>query len=236
MQSLSGAVRLKAETGSAFSGLVKNYHQITALFLAERPAWIRLVGQAPVVGTDIFDMASNGKIFHMYIPSKRRFLVGPAKGGKVAKNGIENLRPQPLFEALIWRKIPPGDPVLIEQEEQTQPPARYYVLTVLRRGGQGLSIDRRIWFDRANLRVTRIETFGSGGQIDSDVLYGDWREKPGTQPFPWRITLWQPRRDYRLEISVTRLTLNPPIPNGRFTLKQPPGTKLVEVGRGGGQP
>lgn len=236
LHSLSAAVSLKAETGSAFSGVIKDYHRIAALIVAERPAWIRMVGQAPVVGTDIFDMVSDGKTFHMYIPSKKKFLVGPASGGEAAKNTIENLRPQPLLDALIWQKIPLDAPVLIEEEDQDQPPSRDYVLTVLRRNGGQVEIDRRIWFDRSDLRVSRIEIFAPGGRIDSDIRYSDWRQQTGSQMFPWRIVLWRPREDYKLEIDLTRITLNPSIPPDRFALEQPPGTERVEIGRDGGQP
>jgi len=236
VNSLNAAVRLKAETGTAFSGVIKDYQQITALLVAERPAWIRMVGQAPVVGTDIFDMVSDGKTFHMYIPSKKRFLVGPASGGEAAKNTIENLRPGPLLDALLWEKIPLEAPVLIEEESQAQPPSRDYVLTVLRRNGEPLEIDRRIWFNRSDLRVSRIEIFGHGGRLDSDIHYGDWREQTGGRPFPWQIVLRQPHDDYKLEIDITRITLNPPIPLDRFTLEQPSGTERVEVGRSGGRP
>lgn len=235
IRSLSGSARLIAKTGSAFSGVIKTYHQITALFLAQRPSWIRVVGQAPVVGTDIFDMVSNGKQFHMYVPSKKQFLVGPASGGESSKKSIENLRPQPLFDALIWPKIAPDVPVLIEQENQTNPPSRSYVLTVLRRNGKQFEIDRRIWFDRADLRVVRIETFASQGRVSSDVLFSDWRQTAGAAPFPWRIDLRQPGEDYQLALDFTKVTLNPPVPPGRFTLTQPPGTTRVEVGKSGGQ-
>ena len=235
IDSLSGSARMIAETGSAFSGVIKTYHQITALFLAARPAWIRVVGQAPVVGTDIFDMVSDGKQFHMYVPSKKQFIVGPASGGESSKKSIENLRPQPLFEALIWRNIAPDAPVVIEQENQTNPPSRNYVLTVLRRDGQQLEIDRRIWFNRADLRVARIETFASEGRLESDVRFGAWRQAVGAPAFPWRIVLRQPLEDYTLELDITNVTLNPPVPPGRFTLTQPPGTTRVEVGKSGGQ-
>jgi outer membrane lipoprotein-sorting protein len=236
VRSLTARIRLEAETGSAFSGVIKDYHQITALFVAQRPAWIRVVGQAPVVGTDIFDLVSDGKTFHMYVPSKKRFLVGPASGGEAAKNAIENLRPQPLFDSLIWEKIPPEAPVLIEQEDQSQPLSRYYVLTFLRRAGQQLEIARRIWFDRSDLQVTRIETYGSEGRLDSDVRYGDWRKQDSGESFPWRIVLQRPREGYTLELDVTRITLNPSVPPDRFTLQQPPGTERVEVGGAGGRP
>jgi hypothetical protein len=234
VQSLNAVVKLKAETGSAFSSVIREYRQISAFLLAERPAYLRVVGQAPVVGTDIFDMASNGTTFHMYIPSKRKFVVGPAQGGPEAKKPIENLRPEPICEALLWKKIAPDEPVMIEQEDAQQPPASYYVLSVLRRNGHGFALDRRIWFDRSNLRVSRVEIFGAEGRLESDIHYADWLERSGTTAFPGQIVLWQPHDHYRLEIDITRLSLNQKIPSGRFRLEQPAGTERVELGQGGG--
>jgi outer membrane lipoprotein-sorting protein len=234
IRSLNAAVKLKAETGSAFAGVIKEYRQIDAFLLAERPAYIRVVGQAPVVGTDIFDMVSDGKTFHMYIPSKRKFLVGPARLEKVAEKSIENLRPQPIYDALIWPKITADEPATIEEENREQPPVRYYVLSVLRHEGTGLAMGRRIWFDRSDLRVSRLEIFGPGGRLESDVRYTGWNEQAGQAAFPGRIVLSRPHEDYRLEIGIKRVKLNEKIPADRFELKQPAGTERVEVGNGGG--
>jgi outer membrane lipoprotein-sorting protein len=234
VRSLHATVRLTAETGSAFAGVIKEYRQITAIVLAEKPAWIRVVGQAPVVGSDIFDMVSDGKTFRMYVPSKKRFLVGPARGGKAGKKAIENLRPQPIYDALLWPEIGRGETAVVEQEFREQPPERDYVVTVLRREDGGLAIERRIWFDRTDLEVSRIEIYGAGGRLESDIRYGDWRAEGGGPAYPRRIVLWQPNEDYRLEIDVTRVALNGAIPASEFQLAQPAGSKLVKVGESGG--
>jgi outer membrane lipoprotein-sorting protein len=234
VRSLNAAVRLKTETGSAFAGVIKEYRQIGGFILAERPGWIRVIGQAPVVATDIFDMVSDGKTFRMYIPSKKKYLVGPARLEQAGKKAVENLRPQPLYDALVWEKLPAGAPVVVEEENQEQPAQRSYVLTVLRRAGTEWEIDRRIWFDRSDLEVSRVELFGSGGRLESDIRYGGWAAEAGGPEFPRRIVLWRPQDDYRLEIDVTRIRLNESIPPARFELKQPPGSERVEVGGSGG--
>lgn len=236
VRTLHATVRLKAETGSAFAGVIKKYRRINAIVLAALPALIRVVGQAPVVGADIFDMVSDGKTFRMYVPSKKRFLEGPARLGQAGKKAIENLRPQPILDALLWPKIGSRETTVLEQEFREQPPERYYVLTVLRRSDRGFEIDRRIWFDRSDLEVSRIEIFGPGGRLESDIRYGAWNAGEGEPAFPQRIVLRRPNEDYRLEIDVTRLTLNRAIPPGRFHLAQPAGSKLVKVGESGGKP
>ena len=236
VRTLHATVRLKAETGSAFAGVIKEYRQITAIVLAAQPSSVRVVGQAPVVGADIFDMVSDGKTFRMYVPSKKRFLVGPARLEQAGKKAIENLRPQPIFDALLWPRIGPEETVVLEQEFEEQPPEQDYVLTVLRRAGEAFEVDRRIWFDRADLDVSRIEIFGPGGRLESDIRYGAWSGESGGPEFPRRIVLRRPNEDYRLEIDVTRLTLNQPIPPERFELEQPAGSELVKVGESGGKP
>ncbi len=236
VRTLSAAVRMEAETGSAFSGVIKEYREIGGFIVAAQPSSIRVVGQAPVVGSDLFDMVSDGKTFRMYIPSKKRFLVGPASLEQVGKKPLENLRPEPLLQALLWPGIPPEQPVVVEQEIAQNPLARDYVLTVMKGEGQSLAVERRIWFDRADLRVSRIEIFGSSGRLESDIHYSDWTGPSGEPPFPREIRLSRPREDYSLRIRINRLTLNQPVPASRFELAQPAGTTLVRVPAAGGQP
>ena len=78
IHSVNASVSMKLTSGTAYSGVIKRYHEITGFILAQKPADIRVIGQAPLVGTTIFDMVSNGATFHMYIPSKNVFLEGPA--------------------------------------------------------------------------------------------------------------------------------------------------------------
>jgi outer membrane lipoprotein-sorting protein len=231
VQSLNAEVKLKAVTGSPFVGVMKEYRQIDAYLLAERPAHIRVVGQAPVVSTDIFDLVSDGTTFRMYIPLKNQFLVGPAQGEEQGENALENLRPEPLVNSLFWPEIASDELVLMEEESEAEPPSRDYVLTTLRRVSGELAIDRRIWFDRSDLHVSRVKIFGPQGRLESDIRYAGWPPAGAAIAFPRTIALWLPHENYRLEIDVSHITLNVPIPAGRFQLEQPPGTELVKVGQ-----
>jgi len=73
---------------------------------------------------------------------------------------------------LLWPEIVKGEAVLIEEfNDET---ARYYVLTVLR-GGYTTEIRRKIWFDRADLDVARMQNYGPKGALLSDIRYWDWQ-------------------------------------------------------------
>jgi hypothetical protein len=245
-------VSMKLTAGSAYSGVIEQYHEVNGFILAARPASIRVIGQAPVVGKNIFDMVSDGSTFSIYIPSKNKFIVGPANLERRAEKPIENLRPQHLVDALFWPVITDRTRVLFE--EASEGPARFYILTVVRpeipREAAGPSeaagaapnqqadpqhptpnweIAQKIWFDRGDLRVARIENFGSAGRVASDVGYANW-QPTGATSYPWQINVTRPSDDYQLQITIKKLTVNEPIAADRFSLPQPPGTDLVHLG------
>jgi hypothetical protein len=244
-KTLNATVELTPTAGSRYSGVIDEYHEVKAFLLAARPAEVRIIGQAPVIGKTVFDMASDGDTFQVSIPSKNKFLVGPVAADRNSPKPIENLRPQHLLDALLWPEIRKEEAVTLREFNDEQ--GRYYVLTVLR-GGYQLEVLREIWFDRANLQVARIETFGPKGTLLSDASFSDWEPldntaeqgnaaTPGGAPtmttassFPRSIRIDRPHDDYKLDLQVTRIALNEDIPRDRFLLEQPAGSELVRVG------
>jgi hypothetical protein len=239
VKSVNATVELKPVAGSKYSGVIEEYHEVKAFLLAERPAYIRMIGQAPVIGKTVFDMTGDAESFRVSIPSKNKFLVGAVSLERTSSKPIENLRPQHLLEALLWTEIrKEEDPPLFEEFNDER--ARYYVLTVLH-GGYQKEISRKIWFNRADLEVARLQEFGRKGALLSDVRYSDWEPLTGDQAqtsaaasgitfFPRVIQIDRPHDDYRLDLQVTKLTLNEDIPADRFKLEQPLGSELVRVG------
>lgn len=227
VRSVNAGVELNPVAGSTYTGVIEDYRDVRGFLLAQRPAHIRMIGQAPVVAKNIFDMVSDGETFRIFIPPKNKFLVGPATLERPAKKPIENLRPQHLFDAMFWTELPPGQPVLFEESDVA--PQRYYVLTLLRHSA-GLEISRKVWFDRADLSVARVQIYAAGGRLVSDIGYSAWAPVADLS-YPRQIRLVRPRDDYQLEIRVTKLVLNEQIAADRFRLDQPPGTELVRVGQ-----
>jgi outer membrane lipoprotein-sorting protein len=239
-KSLNATVELKPTAGSRYSGVIDEYHEVKAFLLAARPEEIRVIGQAPVIGKTIFDMASDGETFRVSIPTKNKFLVGPVAMERTSSKPIENLRPQHLLDALLWPEIRKEEAVTLREFNDEN--ARYYVLTVLR-GGYQVEVLREIWFDRADLQVARMQTFGPKGLLISDIRLSDWQPlngatvqgdpapaASGTSSFPRAIRIDRPHDDYKLELQVTKIGLNEEIPPERFKLEQPAGSELVRVG------
>lgn len=249
LKTLNATVELKPTAGSRYSGVIEEYHEVKAFLLAERPTEIRMIGQAPVIGKTVFDMASDGDTFRVSIPTKNKFLVGSVAGERNSAKPIENLRPQHLLDALLWPEIRKEEAVTLREFNNEQ--GRYYVLTVLR-GGYQLEVLREIWFDRANLQVAHLLNYGPKGTLLSDVSFSDWvplnnsgtaqsgpssassgstpSPMSGVTSFPRGILIDRPHDDYKLELQVTKIAVNEEIPADRFKLEQPAGSELVHVG------
>lgn len=239
-KTLNATVELKPTAGSKYSGVIDEYHEVKAFLLAARPAQIRVIGQAPVVGTTVFDMVSDGEAFRVSVPSKNKFLVGQVAVERASSKPIENLRPQHLLDALLWPEIRKEETVILKEFNDEK--ARYYVLTVLR-GGYQVEVLREIWFDRADLQVVRMQTFGPKGVLLSDIQLANWQplDSPvgspaaatpntGVTSFPRVLRIERPKDDYKLDLQVTKISLNEDIPAERFKLDQPSGAELVHVG------
>ena len=239
VNTVNSTVELKTTAGSKYSGLIQEYHEVKAFLLAARPAKVRMVGQAPVIGKTIFDMASDGGQFRVWLPTKNKFLVGEVSVERSSEKPLENLRPQHLLDALLWQGIRKEETVVLEEfNDET---GRYYVLTQLR-GGRTLEVYRKIWFDRADLHVARLEFFGPHGLLLSDVRYADWQPltdvplpASGPAQFPRSLHIERPHDDYKLDVQITKVVLNGDLEAARFELAQPAGAELVRVTAKGGE-
>jgi len=242
--SINAAVTMQWTSSSSFTGIMKQYPRVSGFILAQKPDLVRVIGQAPVISTNIFDMVSDGKTFSIYIPSKNQFLTGSTSVEKASDTtAVQNLRPQHLMQAIFWEPISPSDVVLLEQAVDGN--SSDYVLTVANSGGgnsggreaasSNWRIARKIWFERAGLSMARIEVYGDDGQVESDIRYAQWQPF-GAVEYPQKITLERPAEGYTLAITVTKLTADTTIEPSRFVLKQPPGSQLVHVGEETGSP
>ena len=228
MRTMTATVDLEPTTGSIYSGVIKEYHDVRGFILIQSPSMIRVLGQAPVVRTDIFDMVSNGEEFRLYIPPVDKFFVGKTAFRRPTKNSLENLRPQHILEALL---VPPLDPSkekwLLEEAQESG--RRFYVIVVVEAtdGGE-LRLKRKAWFDRADLLLARMQFYEAQGLYVEDVRYSEYQDFQGVN-YPSHIEVVRPIEDYRLAITILKATFNQPIDPEKFVLTQPPGTQLIDL-------
>jgi hypothetical protein len=113
IQTFNATVDMVPALGTANKGKITEYKDVRAYILFRKPKDIRLIGLYPVVRSKAFDMTSNGSQFHLYLPSKDRFIEGTNEVEPLSPNKWENLRPSHFLDALIVR------PVLTDHDETT---------------------------------------------------------------------------------------------------------------------
>lgn len=230
ISTMTATVEFKPTTGSVYTGVINEYQTVGGFILLKKPATIRILGQAPVVKTEIFDMVSDGRQFRVSIPPKNKFIEGSVDYRGSANQPLENLRPSHILDALL---IPPVDETkekFFNEEVHASNDKYYYVINVVEPNGSGeLDLKRKVWIDRSDMRITGLQLYGPGGTLVEGVEYTDYRDFQGI-PYPAQITLNRPEEGYTLSITVEKATFNQPIPPDKFVLKQPPNSTLVELG------
>jgi hypothetical protein len=231
LRTISATIDMQATAGSAYSGVTTKYHEVRGILLAERPGRIRLLGQAPVVRTDIFDMAAEGNRFALYVPSQNKFYVGDAAVTPGARNSLEQLRPQHVLGALFLDSIDPAKEGYF-REDASNGLHQYYVIGVIHPATTGQeNLERKIWFDASNLQIWRVQLYGPEGEYVEDIHYSGYVDSGGVD-YPYRIEISRPVEGYSLALTVLHASFNQPIAEGKFTLAKPAGAQTIDLSSG----
>jgi len=225
----SATVDMVPALGSAEKSKITEYKDVRAYILFRKPADIRIIGLYPVVRNKAFDMSSDGRRFELYIPSHDAFIEGSNEIVQRSENKLENLRPQHFVDALLVRPVNLAvDKVLLEN--QTDEAGAFYILHAIHEDNGVLRLDRTIWFNRANLEMSRQMIFDAAGNILTDARYSEWKAFDKVS-FPKHVEINRPQDEYGVVIDIVKLDINKGVTDDKFVLEQPPGTTLRVLGR-----
>src|SRR5262249_50976915 len=184
-----------------------------------------------------FDMVSDGREFKVSIPPKNRFVVG--RNDLVTPNPqqpLENLRPQVIYDALLLREIDPRNEIpflengtetvtLAKDRKYEQPD---YVIDVIRSRENDYWLSRKIVFSRLDLLPNRQLIYDESGTLVTDAHYSDYKDYNAVL-FPSRIEIWRPEEEYKITLTMVKLTMNLQLANEKFALEQPPGAQVIHL-------
>jgi outer membrane lipoprotein-sorting protein len=238
IQSMQATVDIATSIGGEKKGKVTDYQPIRGYVLARKPAMLRMIGLMPIVRNRAFDMVSDGREFKLWIPPKNRFVVGRNDvETPSAKQPLENVRPQHIYDALLLRHIEPQTEIAVMENEIgsiTDSKGRKvrradYILDVIRTGEHPF-LSRKIIFSRTDLLPHRQLLYDAEGNVVTSAIYGDYRVDNGVD-FPWKIEIARPQEEYDITLTMVKLDLNQPLPYDKFVLEQPPGVEVVHLDR-----
>ncbi len=234
INSFQATVEMTPSVGSVYTGHITEIKDVHAYVLFRKPADIHIIGQLPVLGTQAFNMASDGRSFKLLIASTLRhsdkplFIEGSNDAPANSKNKLENLRPRAFLSSMLIRPAGPDETPLLE-DATDEDNALYILQFVTRNPEGGLMIARNVWFDRLDLSIVRQKVLDETGSIVSDTRYAKWQQYNGVQ-FPAHIDINRPKDGYGLVLDVLAMKMNLELTNAQFALTQPEGSQVQVIG------
>lgn len=238
LQTLVATVQIQPSVMKIQKGTATDYTSFRGHILMRKPEQLRVLGQVPVLGTKMFDMASNGEKFTLLIPSKETAYQGLSKLTKKSPKTIENMRPGFFLDAMIVRGLAADDEYTVTADSDTVEDASRkhlllipeYILSVMRRkpGSQELVSLRVIHFHREDLLPYQQELYDDQGNLETQVTYGRYVDY-GDHKFPSTVTIKRPLEDYQAVLTVEKVTENMPLSDDQFQIKIPEGTRIQQL-------
>jgi outer membrane lipoprotein-sorting protein len=238
LQSLNVTVEIQASTLKSKEGVARDYTTFRGHILMRKPEMMRVLGQVPVLGTRMFDMASDGKNFTLFIPSKNKVVKGANALKKKSANQIENMRPGFFFDAMVVRGLEPDDLYAVVSDSETvEDVARKhlynvpeYILSISRSkpGSRQLTPVRVVVFRRDDLLPSQQDLFDSEGNLETMVEYADYRNFDSVK-YPATIIIKRPLEEYQLVLTVESVQENMNLTDDQFQIKIPAGTPIQNL-------
>jgi hypothetical protein len=202
-----------------------------------KPEMLRVFGRVPVIGTRMFDMVSNGKVFTLYIPSRNKVVKGANALKKKSASQVENMRPGFFFDAMVVRGMEPDDFYSVTADSETLEDAARkhlytvpeYILRITRRkpGSQKDTPVREITFRRDDLLPYEQNLYDSEGNLETHVTYSAYRDF-GSIRYPSKVAIKRPLEEYQIVLTVESVTENQPLTDDQFQINNIPAGTVTQ--------
>jgi outer membrane lipoprotein-sorting protein len=239
LNSLTASVEIQASQLKTNEGVAKDYTTFRGQIMMRKPEMLRVYGRLPVIGSEMFDMVSDGKNFTMYIPHYNKVYKGTNTVRKKSASLVENMRPGFFLDAMVVRGLEPDDLYSVTSVTVTVEDAAKkhlylvpeYILSVGRRkgGSQQLVTLREITFHRDDLLPYQEVVYDGDGNVETQVLYAGYRDFDSNK-FPSTITILRPLEESQIVLTVEKITENETLPDDQFVINNiPPGTPVQDI-------
>jgi hypothetical protein len=238
LQSLTATVEIQASVVKTKEGVAKDYTSFRGHILMRKPELLRVLGQVPILGTKMFDMASDGKNFTLLIPSRSKAVRGSNTIKKKSASQVENMRPGFFFDSMVVRGLEPGDEYMVTSDTDTVEDAAKkhlylvpeYILSIMRLkpGSHELAPVRVVHFHREDLEPYEQDIYDTTGTLETVVLYSSYAMY-GTSLYPSQVTIKRPLEDYQIVLTVEEVKENMALTDDQFQIKIPEGTQIQNL-------
>lgn len=238
LNTLTAYVQIQASVLNSKEGEAKDYPTIPGIILMRKPQMLTVFGRVPVIGTEMFEMVSDGKNFTLYIPSRDKAVEGANSAITRSPNQLENLRPQFFLDALDVRGLDPNDFYTVIQDTETieDAPKKHlyavpeYILSITHRkpDSHEEAQMRVIRFHRDDLFPYQQDIYDGEGNIETQVIYGQYAEY-GDNWYSSKVTIKRPADGIQVVLTVLKVVENQKLGDEQFTVKLPPDTQVQKL-------
>lgn len=237
IQTMNATVEISATTGGGLEGKETQSLAFSGYILMRKPEYLRVLLLLPVVRTQALDMVSDGSNFKLYIPPRKRAIVGSNTLTTTSKNGLENLRPDVIFDSMFIQG--PDETQIIsmttdirviesgkKKKDLIEEPA-YAVQILSKPDGSDRIVKtvRVVHINSTDLLPYQQDIYDADGKVITKAFYSNYQFY-GTTPFPSKIIVERPRDHYSLTINITKLVMNGHLDDDQFELNIPEGVNI----------
>jgi len=232
IRSLHVEALMRARAGKEYR-VGEQQREMPVLIDLLRPDLLRVIGVVPAMSSRGFEMASDGREFRLLIPEegRRQFFIGPADAPPQSQNPRENLRPEPIVDALLWREglLSKSSASRVEKSED-----RTLMIELARtRAGEQTAV---VNFDLPHGVVKSVTVYDAAGTMVSQAKYSDWAPSDSSPEesvaggcFPRQIEFLEPAQNYEIDLRVLRVEFKSSLPKSSFHPLPPRGVPIVPL-------
>lgn len=241
IHSTTAYVQIVVSTGGALQGQVKDSLAFSGYIILGKPDNIRVILKVPLLGSQAFDMVSDGSVFKILIPPKSCALTGTDHTEGQAQKGLYSLRPSFILDSMLIHGLSTGQIVSRTQDIRVIENPRkkndlieepdYDVEFLSQPTGLTARTLRVLHISRADLRPYRQDIYDAEGHVVTQAFYSDY-QRFGTIDFPSKIVIQRPLDELGLTITLTKgTTFNKELPDDEFKLDIPDGVVVHDMDR-----
>jgi len=239
LTSLRANVEIQASELKTKEGVAKDYTTFNGIIFIRKPEMLRVYGRLPVIGSEMFDMVSDGKNFTMYIPHFNKVYRGSNASKKKSASLVERMRPGFFFDAMVVRGLEPDEEYMVTADTFTEEDAARkhlysipeYILSIMRPrpGSQEKTPVRMVYFHRDDLLPYEQDIYDSEGNLETQVLYAGYQDFEGGK-YPSTVTIKRPLDEVQIVLTVDSVKQNQPLTDDQFQINNiPEGTQIQNL-------
>jgi outer membrane lipoprotein-sorting protein len=238
LHTLQATVEIQASLENADKGTARDYTSFPGFIVLRKPGMLRVLGLVPVIRSTMFDMATDGKSFQLYIPSKSKVIKGSNTVKKKSQNKLENMRPDFFYDAMVVRGLESDDNYSVTADSETVEDVAKkhllvtpeYVVNITRSkpNSHEQTPVRVITLSRVDLLPYQQDLYDAEGNLATHVTYSNYQDF-GFGPYPGTITIKRPLEDVQLVLTVEKVTQNQTVDETQFAVRPKEGVQVQSL-------